>query len=405
MDLERGLAILPGWLRPRAGLVLASWFGRVLLRCFTGLLQVQIFDRAMTLAAQAFTSIFPLLIMFGTLLGAQYSTELADTLDLPDSAKRLLTDALDERGFSSFGLFSALIVLVSATGLARAMVRAYAAVWDIAKVRSGPGAAWRWLVTVLVLSAFVVFSRVIGRLADGTPLPLITDTVALFAIDVLLTTLVPSMLLGGAVPVRRLVPGGLAFALIMLAVRPAGEIYLPRALRSSNAHYGTIGLAFTYIGWLYVISFCLLAGAVIGHVLAEDRSLLGRVIRGEAGLHALSVLVRPRQLAAVRHRRVEHDGAERDGDDRPDRVGGGEGEVDQQGDAGQDDREVPGPDAAQHEAATDDHESRAEHQVDPAQRGQSDVEQQVGPGAFERLRANQRERADREMRPAQEQQY
>jgi membrane protein len=403
MDLERGLSILPGWLRPRAGLVLASWFGRIGLRCLTGLLQVQIFDRSMTLAAQAFTSIFPLLIMFGTLLGAQHSTELADAIDLPDSARRLLTDALDERGFSSFGLLSALIVLVSATGLARAMVRAYAAVWGIAKVRSGPGAAWRWLLTVLLLSAFVVLSRVIGLLADRMPLPSVTDTVVLFAIDALLTTLVPSMLLGGAVPARRLVPGGLVYALIMLAVRPAGEIYLPRALRSSNAHYGTIGLAFTYIGWLYVISFCLLASAVIGQVLAEDRGLLGRVIRGEAGLRALSMLVRPRQLATVRHRRVEHDRAERDGDDGPDRVDGDVGEVDQQGGAGQDDGEDAGPDPAQHQSAADDHEGHAEHHVDPAQGGQADVEQQVGPGALERLRANQRERADRQMRAAQEQ--
>jgi membrane protein len=402
MDLERGLAILPGWLRPRAGLVLASWFGRILRRCLAGLLQVQIFDRAMTLAAQAFTSIFPLLIMFGTLLGAQHSAELADTLDLPDSARGLLTDALDERGFSSFGLLSALIVLVSSTGLARAMARAYAAIWGIAKVRSGPGAAWRWLLTVILLSAFVILSRVIGLFADRMPLPFVADTVALFAVDVALITLLPVLLLGGAVPFRRLLPGGIAFALIMLVVRPAGQLYLPRALRSSDAHYGTIGLAFTYIGWLYVISFCLLASAVIGYVLAEDRGLLGRVIRGEAGLRTLSVLVRPRQLAAVRNRRVEHDRAERDCDDRPDRVGVGEGEVDQQGGAGQDDREEPRPDPAQHQPAADDHEGNAEQHVDPAQGGQADIEQQVGPSALERLRANQRERADREMRAAQE---
>lgn len=397
MGPERGLAVLPGWLRPRAAAVLASWFGRVLLRCVTGLLQVQIFDRAMGLAAQAFTSIFPLLIMFGALLGAKHSGEIADALDMPQSSRMLLVDTLDERGFGTFGVLSALIVLVSATGLARAMVRAYATVWEVGKVRAGPAAAARWLFVVLLLSAFVLVSRV--------PLPYVTDTVALFVADAGLTVLLPAMLLGGTVPIRRLVPGGLAFGLVMLAVRPAGHIYLPRALRSSSAHYGTIGLAFTYIGWLYVISFCLIATTVIGHVLAADRGLLGRVIRGEAGLRTLSVLIRTRQLAPVRHRGVQDDGAERDGDDRPDRIDAGVREVDQDGDAGQEDREDPGPDLAEHESPADDHQGRAEHDVDPAQGGQADVQQQVGPGALEGLRPDQRERPDRQVRTTQEHQH
>jgi membrane protein len=405
MDTEHGLAALPGWLRPRAGLVLASWFGRLLLRCVSGFLQVQIFDRSMGLAAQAFTSIFPLLITFAALIGTQHSTEIADALDLPESSRRLLTDALDETGFGTFGVLSVLIVLVSATGLARAMVRAYATVWNVGKVRSGPAAAVRWLVVVILLSAFVIVSRAIGKLADDSPFPLLTDTTTLFLADVAITLAVPWLLLGRAVPVRRLLPGALAFGLIMLAVRPAGHLYLPRALRSSSAHYGTIGLAFTYIGWLYVISFCLLAATVIGQVLAADPSLLGRVTRGEAGLRTLSVAVRPGQLAAVGHRRVKDDRAQADGDHRPDRVDRDVREVDQEGHAGQDDRDDPGPDLPEHQTGAGHHEDHAEDDVDPAESGQIDVEQEVGPAALEGLRPDQGERPDRDVRPAEEHQH
>jgi membrane protein len=405
MDADRGLAALPGWLRPRAALVLASWFGRILLDCAAGLVRIQIFDRAMTLAAQAFTSIFPLLIVFATALGAGHSDELAEALDLPESSRRLLTDALDERGFGTFSLLSILIVLVSATSLARAMVRAYASVWDVGKVRSGVGAAGRWLLVVLLLSAFVLISRAIGAVAGHLPLAWITDSAALFLADVLITVLVPAMLLGGAVPARRLVPGGLVFGLVMLAVRPAGQIYMPRALRSSDQHYGTIGLAFTYIGWLYVISFCLLGAAVIGQVLATDRSLLGRVIRGEAGLRALSVAVRARQLGAVRHQGVQDHGGQADRGDRPDRVGAGEREIDQEGGAGQDDRDAAGPDLTEHEPAAGDHEDHAEDDVDPPEGGQPDAEQQVGPGALQRLGPDQRQRPDGQVGAAQEHQH
>jgi membrane protein len=377
----------------------------LLLRCMGGALRVQIFDRSMTLAAQAFTSIFPLLIMFGSLLGARNANAIADTIELPASSRQLLADALGDTGFGTFGVFSALIVLFSATGLARAMVRAYAATWGIAKVRSGPAAAARWLLVVLLLSAFVIGSRMIGRLGDDTPWPWITDSVTLFVADVVVTILLPVMLLGGTVPARRLVPGGIAFGLVMLAVRPAGHIYLPRALRSSNEHYGTIGLAFTYIGWLYVISFCLLGTAVIGQVLAEDQSLLGQVIRGEAGMRALSVAIRARQLGAVRDGRVQHHGGQADGDDRPDRVDVDERKVDHEGGAAQDDREAAGPDLTEHQAAADDHEDHTEDDVDPAERGEPDPEQQVGPGARERLRADERERPDRQVRTTQEHQH
>ncbi len=162
---------LPGWLRPRAAAVLATWFGRTLLRCVSGLLHVQIFDRAMTLAAQAFTSIFPLLIMLGTLLSAKQTSEFADLLEPPVTSKRLFSEALGDQGVGSFGPIQRPRGAVSATGLARAMVRAYAIIWDVGKVRSGPAAAGRWLLTVLLLSAFVIIGKLTAAVHPYLPLP------------------------------------------------------------------------------------------------------------------------------------------------------------------------------------------------------------------------------------------
>jgi hypothetical protein len=60
----------PGWPRERVG--------RLLARTTVALVRVQIFDRAMTLAAQIFTSVFPLLILVGTLAGGATARRLAD---------------------------------------------------------------------------------------------------------------------------------------------------------------------------------------------------------------------------------------------------------------------------------------------------------------------------------------
>ena len=68
----------------------------------------------------------------------------------------------------------------------------------------------------------------------------------------------------------------------MLAVRPAAGLWLPRALEVSADRYGSIGVAFTYLAWLYVVSFCALLTAVVGQVVAEDPGWLGKRIRGHA---------------------------------------------------------------------------------------------------------------------------
>ena len=100
-----------------------------------------------------------------------------------------------------------------------------------------------------------------------------------FGLDILVAAFVPWLLLANRVPVRRLIPGGVVFALAMLVVRPASEAYLPRALEESADQYGSIGVAFTYLASLYVLSFVFLAAAIIGNVIAEDGGLLGQFIR------------------------------------------------------------------------------------------------------------------------------
>ena len=61
----------------------------------------------------------------------------------------------------------------------------------------------------------------------------------------------------------------------------AGGVYLPRALVSASRHYGALGIAFTYIGWLFIVAFVLVCSTVLGAVLARDESRLARLIVGE----------------------------------------------------------------------------------------------------------------------------
>ena len=255
------------------------WFGRILVRASAGFVRVQIFDRAMTVAAQAFTSIFPVLIMLSLVLGLRHSARLASLAHLPPASRRLLDEAFGGRGIGAFGVVGSVVVLVSATSLARALARAYGAIWERQRLPGGLAATWRWFATILLLPVFVISSRVLAGLAGRLPMPRVSSAAVTLLADSAVAIMLPWLVLGATVPVRMLVPGACIFGAAMLVVRPAGAVYLPRALDVSAERYGTIGLAFTYIGWLYVLSFCLLATAVLGRAVAEDDSALGRLIR------------------------------------------------------------------------------------------------------------------------------
>ena len=281
--VARVLVAVPHRLRRPLAWLAGQRVSRLLAHTAVGLVRVQIFDRAMTLAAQAFTSIFPVLILLGALVGPGDSTRLADLARLPENSRSVLADALGHSGLSAFGVVGSIVVLVSSTGLARALARAYAAVWTVRRAPAGPRAAWRWLATVLSLAAFVVGTHLVGWVTHRLPAPLAFSAVLLLLADCGVAIIVPWLLLGGAVPARVLVAGGMIFGLAMLAVRPVGAVYLPRALQTSAERYGTIGVAFTYIGWLYVMAFCLLLTAILGQVVAQDEGALGRLLRGRDG--------------------------------------------------------------------------------------------------------------------------
>jgi membrane protein len=280
IEVDQIVARTPRRLRPAVAWVMETWLGRCLLRIATRFARLEMFDRSMTVAAQVFTSVFPILIMGAVWLGSRYSDQIADGIGMPDETRIVVQDALANTGGSAFGLVGTLIVLVSATSLSRALTRAFAAIWDLPRPKAGLIQAWRWLGAVVLLAAFVVLVRWLVHLSMSLPGAGTWGWIVPLTLDTVIAVLLPRILLSGQVSVRLLLPGGLVFGLIMLLVRPASSAFLPRALDVSADRYGTIGVAFTYIAWLYAISFCFLVAALVGQVIATDQGWFGRWIRG-----------------------------------------------------------------------------------------------------------------------------
>ena len=127
----------------------------------------------------------------------------------------------------------------------------------------------------------LVATRALTRYLRDVPPPTIWQLAASLGFDVAIGVFVPWLLLAGELRPRLLVPGALLFGLVMLFVRPASAVWLPHALEVSADRYGSIGVAFTYLAWLYIVSFCFLSASVIGQVVTTDSGWLGTWIRRE----------------------------------------------------------------------------------------------------------------------------
>jgi membrane protein len=270
---------LPPWLQGVLGWLLSRWLGRVAVHGLREFVRLDLFDRSMTIAAQFFSSVIPILILFMTWASARDTHRLTDALNLPEETQAVLEDAIQGAGGASFGVAGIVVTFISATSLSRALIRALTVIWGLPKPKSGLGSVWRWVAAVLVLALSVVVVSAASEPVHVLPPREMLPLLASFALDFSVTLFVPWVLLAGAVHPRLLAPGALVFALLMLAVRPATAAWLPHALEVSADRYGSLGVAFTYLACLYTASLCFLATALIGQVIANDRGKLGVWIR------------------------------------------------------------------------------------------------------------------------------
>ncbi|MET1043540.1 MAG: YhjD/YihY/BrkB family envelope integrity protein [Microbacteriaceae bacterium] len=258
-------------------------FGRFVLRAARALIAIEVFDRAMTLAAQAFTSILPLVIAVAALRhgGARPIGEgLSNYLGLSDSAATVLERVVPASSdlFSALGWFGTLLLVVSATAFSRALERFYARVWS--KRKLGFRAAWRLfaVIAAILLGLVVVqFTRSILR-ADGTYIAL--RGLIEFVLWTVVWLLVGWIVLNRSVSLRSLFPGAVLCGIGLSVMGGVGRIYLPIALTSSADQFGALGITIAYIGWLFVLMSVVVCAVTVGHVLVVEYGFMSHTEPG-----------------------------------------------------------------------------------------------------------------------------
>ena len=233
---------------------------------------------AAAIALSAFLSLFPLLLVAIAIVGwlssgdASFASRLVDDLGLHGQTARTVSDAIStargsRRAASIVGVVG---LLWSGLGVVGSLQAAINAVWQ----ETGRGLIDRLIAVRWVAGAAVLFvgSAALGPVTGAVPgwaAPLLV-LVGLALTTVLFTWTYTT--LGHSHPGwRDHVPGALLVAVGFEILKAVGSIYIPHAVASSSALYGSIGVVFALLAWLLLYGRLVVYGAVVNVLRWESR--------------------------------------------------------------------------------------------------------------------------------------
>jgi membrane protein len=254
-------------------------------------------DRASSFAAQlayyAFFSLFPLLLVFVSVLGFVLEGNPEAQADVLDSALAripVIGEQLRGNVQSLSGSGVALAVgLVGAlwAGLAvtLALGRAFNAVWDVPRLDqpSGVKARLSGLATLAVLGIALIAASAGSGLASGGAFGSFGAKAGTFAVTVTIDAVVFlsafALLTSGSRKLREFAPGVALATAGSLLLQAAGGWYVNHTILDASDTYGTFALVIGLLSWFWLGSHVLLLAAELDVVL--HRRLWPRSLTGE----------------------------------------------------------------------------------------------------------------------------
>src|SRR5215204_2260188 len=227
---------------------------------------------AALLAYYGFLSLFPLLLVFVTVLGyalannQQLEQQVIDTLvgQFPVMGTQIKDSVATIQG-SGIGLVVGILgTLWGGLGITQSAQDAMNAVWSIPR-RNRPNF---WLRLVRSLVSLVVVAAAVLVAAALTQLGLLPFTGSLL-LNLLLLILLFQVLTGRRVPWRQLLPGAALAAAGWSLLQTLGVYVLDRQLAQANLIYGVFAVVIVLLSWLYLSAQLLLYAAELNVVLAR----------------------------------------------------------------------------------------------------------------------------------------
>jgi membrane protein len=227
-------------------------------------------DRALALASKLFIAILPLSILCTAVVSGQdFGSELVVrfglTGDGAHAARDLFASPAQVQG--GIGLLGVVILVSSILSFARALERVYLDAWQLPAADAGAvRSRLKWL------AGLVVYTVILSPLKTGLD-GLDAENAMRFISAVGASVLflwTPSVLLGGRVPWRRLLPTAAVTGGATLVLGVGSAIVMPGVVSHNTQRYGLIGFTFSMVSWLFVAALVIIAAAIVGKLLDEE---------------------------------------------------------------------------------------------------------------------------------------
>jgi membrane protein len=230
---------------------------------------VQGVDRSMAIGAQAYTALFPLLIVYVSISplesGRSVSQLLIDRLHLHDASAETVRQAFAPVDHVQSGVTALSVALLLFSGLSftRGLQRLYEGAFSL-PTRGMRNSKWGilWLLVVTLLVS--VRPKVLGPLNGEL------ETLASLFISAALWLVTPYLLLGRRLHWLRLLPVAVLSVIGMTGVGIWSVLWMPHTIASSAEQFGVIGIGFALLTWFVAVAGVLVVAAT-GGALISDR--------------------------------------------------------------------------------------------------------------------------------------
>ena len=256
----------------------------VIGRLWSRLLEVEFVDRSVALAAKAFVSLFPGLILLAAIAPDSVRQSILANLAVRfgiegvafDTVKAAFTSPDATRAAS--GIFGAILTFAFMISFTTALQRTYLRAW-----RRPPGGGARnkfrgliWVAGLLVLVFLLGLLKSIFKGASGD---FITWAVGL-AISISLWWWTARLMSRGEVRWRPLLPTAVVTGVGSWLYTLAASVWMPRTMASQYSQFGAFGIALAFVTWFTGLAFVIVVSATLGPALTDGEDPLGRWLRG-----------------------------------------------------------------------------------------------------------------------------
>jgi membrane protein len=238
---------------------------------------------AALIAYYAFVSIFPLLLVFVTILGFVLQGHPADQEKIVHGTLGqfpVLSDSLKLQSLKGSGVALAIGIvgtLLAGMGVTSAAQNAFNGIWHV-PFKSRPNFIFsrlRSLAMLAVLGTLTVISTAaagyVGSSSHGAPAVLAGVLVA-FVVNLVLFMTAFKLLTAADVSWREYLPGVIAAAILWQLLQHLGGYYVDHTLKHTQPLYGTFAVVLGLLAWLYLGAQLVIFAAEINTVRARKLS-------------------------------------------------------------------------------------------------------------------------------------